>query len=87
MHWGDGEDSARILNQIRARGMTQPFFCSDRCVSDAFVEIAGKNADGVFAPYPWDPEREDPRLEEFKTAFGSALVSSPTPMPHTPTTA
>jgi ABC-type branched-subunit amino acid transport system substrate-binding protein len=69
VHWGDGEDGARILNQLRARGMTQPFFCSDRCVGDAFVDIAGDNADGIIAPYPWDPEREDPRLESFRKTF------------------
>ena len=37
VHWGDGEDGARVLNALRARGMTQPFVSSDRCVSDEFV--------------------------------------------------
>ncbi|MGB6854627.1 MAG: ABC transporter substrate-binding protein, partial [Thermoanaerobaculia bacterium] len=77
VHWGDGEDGARILNQLRARGMSQPFFCSDRCVSDSFVDIAGENAVGVFAPYPWNPDRVDPKLENFKAAFRQRFDAEP----------
>ncbi len=36
-----------ILNQMRARGMSQPYFACDRCVSDEFVVLAGPNAEGV----------------------------------------
>jgi ABC-type branched-subunit amino acid transport system substrate-binding protein len=77
VHWGDGEDGARILNQIRERGMTQPFFCSDRCVSDTFVEAAGENAVGVLAPYPWNPDRTDPKLVGFKSAFRERFGTEP----------
>jgi hypothetical protein len=71
--------------------MTQPFFCSDRCVSDTFVEAAGENAVGVLAPYPWNPDRTDPKLVGFKSAFRerfgtSALAPSPIPTLPTPTT-
>jgi ABC-type branched-subunit amino acid transport system substrate-binding protein len=69
VHWGDGEDGARILNQMRERGMDQPFFCSDRCVSEKFVELAGDNAEGVIASYPWNPERQDSNLEAFRSAY------------------
>ena len=69
VHWGDAVDGARILNQIRARGLEQPFFCSDRCVSDEFVELAGDNAGEVLSTFPWNPEREDPRLDAFRKRF------------------
>ncbi|UCF37250.1 MAG: ABC transporter substrate-binding protein [Acidobacteriota bacterium] len=69
VHWGNGGDAARILNQMRARGMDQPFFASDRAVSEEFVQIAGKNAEGVMCPYPWDPERTDAKLDYFRQAF------------------
>jgi len=69
VHWGDAEDGARILNQMRKMGMTQPFFACDRCVSDEFLEIAGDNAEGVICGYPWDPTRKDPALEAFREAF------------------
>jgi ABC-type branched-subunit amino acid transport system substrate-binding protein len=69
VHWGDAADGARILNQMRAMGMRQPYFCCDRCVCDEFVEIAAKNAEGVVCAYPWDPTRKDPKLEVFRAAF------------------
>jgi len=69
VHWGDAADGARILNQMRAKGMQQPYFCCDRCVCDEFVEIAGKNAEGVVCTFPWDPTRKDPKLEAFRAAF------------------
>lgn len=69
VHWGDAEDGARILNQMREMGMDQPYFCCDRCVSDRFVEIAGENAEGVICGFPWDPERKDAKYEAFRAAF------------------
>ena len=45
VHWGDGEDGARVLNAMRARGMKQPFITCDRCVSEEFVKVAGPNAE------------------------------------------
>ena len=77
VHWGDAEDGAVILNQMRARGMEQPFFCSDRCVSPTFVELAGANAQGVISSYPWNPERQDPKLEAFRPAFGESFGEEP----------
>ncbi|OHB72365.1 MAG: hypothetical protein A2V70_16410 [Planctomycetes bacterium RBG_13_63_9] len=69
VHWGNADDGARILNQMRARGMQQPYFCCDRCVSDEFVELAGANAEGVVCGYPWNPDRQDEKLETFREAF------------------
>jgi ABC-type branched-subunit amino acid transport system substrate-binding protein len=69
VHWGDALDSALILNQMREMGMQQPFFASDRSVSDEFVEIAGANAEGVICGYPWNPDRDDTRLEIFRRNF------------------
>jgi ABC-type branched-subunit amino acid transport system substrate-binding protein len=69
VHWGDGGDGARILNQMRSMGMKQPFFACDRCVSDEFVQIAGDNAEGVVCTYPWNPTRQSPKLHAFREAF------------------
>ena len=59
---------ARFLNQMREKGMQQPFYACDRCASDAFVQIAGKNADGVVCTFPWNPER-GARLLVFRQAY------------------
>ena len=69
VHWGDASEGARILKQIRAMGMEQPYFACDRCLSDEFVEIAGDSAEGVICTYPWNPTRRSSRLEEFRKAF------------------
>ncbi|HXI01640.1 MAG TPA: ABC transporter substrate-binding protein, partial [Candidatus Saccharimonadales bacterium] len=69
VHWGDAREGALILNQMRKMGMKQPFFTSDRAVSDEFVKIAGANAEGVIASYPWNPDRKDPKLDAFEQRF------------------
>jgi branched-chain amino acid transport system substrate-binding protein len=69
VHWGDAVEGALILNTMREMGMTQPFYGCDRTVSDEFVKIAGKNAEGVVAAFPWNPDRKDPKLERFKEAY------------------
>jgi ABC-type branched-subunit amino acid transport system substrate-binding protein len=68
-HWGNGDDAARVLNSIRARGWTQPFLTCDRAVTDEFVQIAGTNAEGVVCGYPWNPDRKDPKLDAFRQGF------------------
>lgn len=69
VYWGDAADAAQALNAIRARGWKQPVLFCDRAVSDEFLKVAGPNAEGVLCTYPWNPDRQDPKLEAFKQAF------------------
>ncbi|MCK4660398.1 MAG: ABC transporter substrate-binding protein [Phycisphaerae bacterium] len=77
VHWGDATDGAAILNQMREMGMDHPYYACDRCVSDEFLEIAGDNAEGVMCGYPWDPTRDDPDLEAFRTAYRERFSLEP----------
>lgn len=77
VHWGDGTDGARILNQMRSLGMKQPFFACDRCISDDFVAIAGQNAEGVVCASPWDPTRDDPDYLAFRERFRERFGQEP----------
>jgi ABC-type branched-subunit amino acid transport system substrate-binding protein len=77
VHWGNATESARILNQMRAMELEQPYFCSDRSVSAEFVRIAAENAEGVWAGYPWNPERRDPKLEAFRYTFQNRFGVEP----------
>lgn len=77
VHWGNADDGARILNQMRAEGMNQPYFACDRCVSDEFVEIAGENAEGVVCGFPWNPDRADPKLDAFRERFRKRFGEEP----------
>jgi hypothetical protein len=58
-------------------GMQQPYFCCDRCVCDEFVKIAGDHAEGVVCTYPWNPTRQDPKLESFRAAFRDRFGEEP----------
>jgi ABC-type branched-subunit amino acid transport system substrate-binding protein len=77
VHWGDGGDGARILNQMRARGMQQPYFACDRCVAQEFLDIAGDNAEGVVCGYPWNPTRDDPKYLAFRERFRQRFNEEP----------
>ena len=77
VHWGDAREAAMILNQMRVMGMPQPYFTSDRAVSDEFVRIAGDNAEGVIGAYPWDPTRGDERLAIFRENFRERFGEDP----------
>ncbi len=77
IHWGDDIDGAKILNQMRAMGMKQPYFACDRCLSDKFIEIAGENAEGVICTSPWNPQRKSERLAEFCKAFNKRFGEEP----------
>ena len=69
VHWGDAVEGAKILNTMREMGMKQPFYGCDRTVNEEFLKIAGRNAEGVVAAFPWNPERKDPKLERFRKAY------------------
>jgi ABC-type branched-subunit amino acid transport system substrate-binding protein len=69
VHWGDAREAAVILKQLRARGMKQPYFCSDRAVSKEFTDLAGEAAEGVIAGYPWNPQSGNPRFAAFRQRF------------------
>jgi len=77
VHWGDARDGALILNRMRAMGMEQPYFASDRCATQEFVDIAGAHAGGAIFGYPWDPTREDPKLAAFRAAFRERFGEEP----------
>ncbi len=77
VHWGDAVEGAQILNQMRAMGMKQPYFASDRCLSDEFIGIAGANAEGVICSSPWNPKGKNKRLTEFRKAFRKRFGEEP----------
>jgi len=67
--WGNAKESALILNQIRALGMTQPVYSSDRVVSSQFLEIAGKNAEGVVSTSQYNPDANNLKLKTFQKNY------------------
>ena len=67
--WGNAKESAFILQQIRAMGMKQPVFASDRIVSNDFLKTAGDLAEGVVTTCQYNPEADNPSLKAFKANY------------------
>lgn len=59
---------------MRASGMNQDIFGSDKVVSDIILQLAGESADGIVAAYPFNPYSQNPNLDRFvgnyKERFG-----------------
>ncbi len=72
--WGEVDEIARIVTQMRESGMEQPVFTSDKVVSDLFLELAGEHAEGVIATFPYNPDLlgEDYNrfVENYRERFG-----------------
>ncbi|MBN2327102.1 MAG: ABC transporter substrate-binding protein [Candidatus Omnitrophica bacterium] len=75
--YGDCEESALIVKQMRKMGMNQLFLGSDRLVLPKFFEIAGDDAGPVAAGYPYNPESQDPKYLEFCQAFRERFGDEP----------
>jgi branched-chain amino acid transport system substrate-binding protein len=67
--WGNAKESALILKQIRALGMEQPVYTSDRAVSREFLDIAGPLAEGIVTTCQYNPDSNDPKLKKFKADY------------------
>ncbi len=67
--WGNAKESALILQQIRAMGMQQPVYASDRVVSEEFLNIAGDLAEGIVSTCQYNPEANNPSLKKFQADY------------------
>jgi ABC-type branched-subunit amino acid transport system substrate-binding protein len=67
--WGNAKESALILQQIRALGLKQPVYGSDRMVSTDFLKIAGPLAEGIVTTCQYNPDSDDPKLKVFKANY------------------
>lgn len=75
--WGDAKELGMILNQMRAMGLKHPVYACDRVVSPEFLEIAGKNANGVIATSQYNPEANNKKLENFQKAYKERFHMEP----------
>jgi ABC-type branched-subunit amino acid transport system substrate-binding protein len=77
VHWGDARECGFILNQMRAMGMSQPYFGCDRCATDEFLKVAGANAEGAMFGFSWNPDRQDVKLARFRQAYRTRFGMEP----------
>ncbi len=79
--WGDQTETALILRQMRALGMTQRVFGSYRTLGPEMLAQAGAAAEGFEAVYPYDPERRDPRWAAFEQRYRARYGVEPEQFP------
>ena len=84
-HWGNGDDGARVLNAIRARGWKQPFLTCDRAVSESFSKSRATTPRVLSAVIPGIPSAKTRNWTPLGKPLRIAGASNQTPMPHTPT--
>ncbi len=77
--WGDEDDAAGILLQMRELGMKQRVFGSYRTLGDELLTQAGPAAEGFEAVYPYDPTRTDPKWTGFEQRFEAQFNEKPEP--------
>ncbi len=67
--WGNAKESALIVKELRAMGMNQPVYASDRVVSQEFLSIAGPLANGIKTTCQYNPDSNDPKLRAFREEY------------------
>jgi branched-chain amino acid transport system substrate-binding protein len=67
--WGNAKESGLILQQMRAIGLKQPVYGSDRIVSPEFLKITGNMAEGVVTTCQYNPDSDNPKLKAFRINY------------------
>lgn len=67
--WGNAKESGFILQQIRAIGLNQPVYGSDRMVSPEFLKTAGKLSEGTVTTCQYNPDSDNQKLKSFQANY------------------
>ena len=77
--WGNDTEAAHIVNKMRSMGMTQSIFACDRVLSDKFLELTGKNSEGLVASSLYNPQSSDPAYLNFVKLYQGKYNEPPGP--------
>ncbi len=75
--WANADDAARIVLEMRDRGMTHLIVGTDRLTAPQFLDTAGSTAEGVMLTSWIDPGRKDPRWSDFQRRFQTRFGREP----------
>jgi len=67
--WTGARDAAKLVRQMRQRGMSQLIIGTDRLVSETFLGEAGDDAEGIIATSWLDLRRDDDDWRQFQRQF------------------
>lgn len=77
--WGRAVPTAHVLRSLRAAGIDVPVYGPDRLADPSFLEIAGKEAEGMILTRPFDPERGSNAWTGFRRRYRAAWDEDPDP--------
>ncbi len=75
--WSSPTVAAAVLKAMRASGMSQQVFGSDRLASPQLLEKAGRDAEGVVVTSGLNPSETDPKWRQFQNAYRRAFNDAP----------
>ncbi len=75
--WGNALEMGMIINQMREMGLDYPVFASDRAVNPTFIEVAGRNANGVISTCQYNPYAAIPALKAFNKNYMERFGQEP----------
>ncbi|RLD94040.1 MAG: hypothetical protein DRJ29_07025 [Bacteroidetes bacterium] len=75
--WGNALEMGLIVNQMKQMGMDYPIYASDRSVNPQFLEIAGKNANGIITTCQYNPKGDSPKLKAFQANYKKRFDQEP----------
>ena len=71
------DDGALIARQVRAVGLTQPIVAIGSVYSPKFIELGGKDAEGVYTESTFFPGDDSPAVKSFVTKFKAKYGEDP----------
>jgi branched-chain amino acid transport system substrate-binding protein len=75
--WTDIGPAAAILKQMQEQGMKQRVFGSHRTIGDELVRLAGQDAEGFEAVFPYDPTQRNQKWLDLKSRFEAHYHENP----------
>lgn len=75
--WGQPEEAARLIRQVREQGGTQEIFGGPELAFPTFLDLTGPFAEGVIVVAPFDLWRDDPMRQAFHQRFLEQYGESP----------
>jgi branched-chain amino acid transport system substrate-binding protein len=77
--WADAEPAGHLIKRMRERGLDMPVYACERVVTQEFLNIAGKAAEGVVAVYPFNPDADNPGYADFARRYKERYGEDPDP--------
>ncbi len=71
------QEAALILKKAREIGITVPVVGNNGFNSPQLIKSAGKAADGSIVASPWFPQKDDPKVKQFREAYKAKFNKEP----------